>query len=165
MKALRTPLLTATLLSALAGSALAQMGPGNMPGQDGPHGRHADRMHEHKAGSMGERHARHLTELKAQLKLDASQESAWNSFAQAMQPPTRPAHHDRAAMEKLSTPERIDRMQSMHAQHDTEMKKHGEATKAFYASLNAEQKKTFDGQTARFMGRRGDHGMHGHSHF
>mgnify|MGYP000387936472 CR=1 FL=1 len=58
---------------------------------------------------------------------------------------------DRAAMAKLSTPERIDQMQALHAQRDAEMKKRGDATKTFYAGLNAEQKKTFDAETARFM--------------
>ena len=66
-------------------------------------------------------------------------------------------------MEKLTTPERIDQMQDMHAQREAEMKKRGNATKLFYASLNAEQKKTFDAETARMMhggGKERGHGKH-----
>lgn len=148
MKALRTPLITAGLLAALAGSAIAQMGPGGMPGAEGAHGSRIEKMREH----MAERHKQHLLELKTKLQLQSGQEAAWKTFAEAMQAPAQaPARADRAALEKLSTPERIDQMQALHAQRDAEMKKRGEATKTFYAALNADQKKTFDAETARFM--------------
>ena len=65
-------------------------------------------------------------------------------------------------MEKLTTPERIDQMQALHAQREAEMKKRGDATKTFYAGLTPEQKKTFDAETARFMA--GGPGMRGHHH-
>ena len=163
MKAIRTSLIAAGLALALGSSAFAQPGP--MAGASMPQARQ-DHMREHMRENMAERHAKHLAELKARLKLDASQEGAWKTFADAMQPPAQmPARPDRAAMEKLTTPERIDQMQALHAQRDAEMKKHGDATKAFYASLNAEQKKTFDAETARFMARIGGPGMHGHRHY
>lgn len=57
----------------------------------------------------------------------------------------------------MSTPERLDQMQAHKAQHDAQMQKHIEATKTFYASLNAEQKKVFDKETARFMRGMGEH--------
>lgn len=159
MKVLRTSLITAGLLAALAGSAMAQMGPGGMPGPDGHHGPRMEKMREH----MGERHKQHLADLKGKLKLQPHQEAAWNTFEQAMQPPAPPAARaDRAAMEKLTTPERIDQMQAMHAQREAEMKKRGDATKTFYAGLTPEQKKTFDAETARFMA--GGPGMRGHHH-
>ena len=155
MKALRTPLITAALLATLAGSAMAQMGPGGMQGPDGHHGPRVEKMREH----MAERHQHHLAELKTRLKLQPDQETAWKTFAEAMQAPVRvPARPERAAMEKLTTPERIDQMQVRHAQREAEMKKRGDATKAFYASLSPEQKKTFDGETARHMA--GGHGQH-----
>ena len=159
MKALRTSLITASLLATLAGAAMAQMGPGGMPGPDGQHGPRMEKMREH----MAERHQQHLAELKSKLKLQTGQEAAWKTFAEAMQPPAQPpARVDRAAMEKLSTPERIDQMQALHAQREAEMKKRGDATKAFYASLGAEQKKTFDAETARFMS--GGPHMHARHH-
>lgn len=159
MKALRTSLITASLLASLAGSAMAQMGPGNMSGHEGHHSPRMEKMREH----MTERHQKHLAELKSKLQLQTSQEAAWKTFADAMQPPAQPpARVDRAAMEKLSKPERIDQMQALHAQREAEMKKRGDATKTFYAGLSAEQKKTFDAETARFMS--GGPHMHARHH-
>ena len=169
MKALRTSLITAGLLAALGGTAMAQMGPGGMPGHDareGHHGPRTEKMREHMREQMAERHAQHLSALKAKLQLGASQEAAWKTFADAMQPPAAPpARMDRVAMDKLSTPERIDQMQALHAQRDAEMKKRGDATKAFYAGLSPEQKKTFDSETTRFMVGAGGQRMHGGHHF
>ncbi len=165
MKALRTSLITAGLLATLASSAMAQMGPGGMPGHDtreGHHGPRTEKAREHMREQMAERHAQHLATLKAKLQLSATQEAAWKTFADAMQPPAAPpARIDRAAMDKLSTPERIDQMQAMHAQRDAEMKKRGDAAKTFYASLSAEQKKAFDAETARFMAGASGQRMHG----
>ena len=159
MKPIRISLIAAGLTMALGSTAFAQSGPmpGSMPGPMAGAGmQQAQPMHEHMhepmCEHMGERHARHLAELKTRLKLGADQEAAWKTFTDAMQPPAAPpARADRAAMDKLTTPERIDQMQALHAQRDAEMKKRGDATKTFYASLNAEQKKTFDAETARHM--------------
>lgn len=149
MNVLRTPLFTAGLLAALASPVMAQMGPGGMSHpHEGHHGPRMEKMHEHRAA----RHQQHLTELKAKLQLQTGQETAWKTFAEAMQPPAQPlARGHLATMDKLTTPERIEQMQAMHAQRDAAMKKRAEATLAFYAGLNAEQKKTFDAETARFM--------------
>ena len=69
-----------------------------------------------------------------------------------MQPAAQaPARLDRAALEKMSTPERLDQMQAHRAKMDAQMQKHAEATKTFYGVLNAEQKKIFDQQTLQFM--------------
>ena len=156
MKPIRTSLIAAGLALALGSTAFAQTGP--MAGQGMPQAR-MEHMREH----MSERHARHLADLKAKLKLEAGQEAAWKTFADTMQgplaPPVRP---ERASLDKLTTPERIDQMQALHAQRDAEMKKRGDATKTFYAGLNAEQKKTFDAETARFM-QQGP-GMRHHAH-
>jgi Spy/CpxP family protein refolding chaperone len=71
---------------------------------------------------------------------------------------------DRAEMDKLSTPERIDKMSSLHKEHmaamDAAMEKRGQATKTFYATLSPEQQKVFDAEFAK-MGRHGerDHRM------
>lgn len=149
MKPIRTSLIAAGLALALGSTAFAQPGP--MAGTGMPQAR-PEQMREHMRERSTERHTRHLTELKAKLKLDAGQESAWKTFADAMQPPAAPpVRFDRAAMEKLTTPERIDQMQALHAQREADMKKRGDATKAFYAGLNTEQKKTFDLETARHM--------------
>ena len=164
MKPIRLSLITAGMLLALGGAAMAQPGPmpGPMSGASMPQ---TEKMREYRREHMAERHAKHLAELKAKLKLEAGQEGAWKTFAESMQPPaTPPVRLDRAALAKMTTPERIDQMQAWHAQRDAEMKKHAEATKTFYAGLNAEQKKTFDGETARFMQREMGPGMHHHGH-
>jgi Spy/CpxP family protein refolding chaperone len=163
MKTKHTSLFMASLTLALAGSAFAQNSPAPMTGTaGGPQAR--PEMREHMCERMTENHTKHLGELKTKLKLDASQEAAWKTFADNMQAPASVTFPDRNAMTKLSTPERIDKMQALHTQRDAEMKKRGEATKTFYAGLNAEQKKTFDAETARHMqremGKRGQHHPH-----
>jgi hypothetical protein len=144
----------------LTGLTLAQTAPETKT--NGPRAERMDKMH----AKMGERHAKHLADLKGKLKLEASQESAWTAFEQSMQAPAKPlARPDRAAMEKLTTPERIDQMQAHKAQRDAEMQKHADASKTFYAALNAGQKKVFDTETARAMhnsGMRHGEGHHGH---
>lgn len=158
MKAIRTSLIAAGLALALGSTAFAQSGP--MSGSGMPQA-HNGQAREHMREHMGERHAKHLADLKTKLKLGAGQETAWKTFADAMQPPAMPAARvDRAAMEKLATPERIDQMQALHAQREADMKKRGDATKAFYAGLSPEQKKVFDAETALHM-KQGP-GMHHH---
>ena len=107
---------------------------------------------------------RRQARLKEVLKLTPAQEGAWTTFTAAMKPPAdliakRP---DFAEIAKWPTPERIDKMQALHAQHSAEMnavmEKRGAATKAFYATLTPEQQKVFDTSTARhhrFAGRQG----------
>mgnify|MGYP000157899463 CR=1 FL=1 len=101
-------------------------------------------VHRRDRGIARQRHAKRLADLKAQLKLTPAQESAWTTFTTAMQPGERPARLDRQDMDKLTTPERIDRMRAMRAQHAAEADRRGEAIKAFYATLTPEQQKTFD---------------------
>ena len=100
---------------------------------------------------MAERHAKRMAALKERLKISPAQEDAWNQFASAMQPPTPPAQRpDRAEFERLTTPERLDRMQAMQAEHQTRMAARNQAIKNFYAQLTPEQQKALD-----------QHAMHG----
>jgi hypothetical protein len=108
-----------------------------------------------------------LTELKAKLNLQAAQEPAWNTFTQSMQHPARMARPERATFEQMTTPERLDQMQAMKAQRDAHMQQRADATKAFYAMLNTDQKQVFDQETARMMKGSGMHAMKhqgGHGH-
>lgn len=155
MKSLRNSLITAGLMLGLSGWALAQ----TAPAPTTPRPERMEKMRDH----MGQRHTQHLTELKSKLKLQATQEPAWATFEQSMQmPKDSMGRLDRAALEKMSTPERLDQMQAHRAQMNTQMEKHAEATKSFYATLTAEQKKVFDAETAR--GLRGMGAMQGDGH-
>lgn len=109
-------------------------------------GMHA--MHEKDGEHMGLRMKHHMQKLKAELKLTPEQEPAWAALASTITPMARPPRPDRAEMEKLSMPERLDKMKQLMAQHHdvfvTEMDKYAAGVKAFYSVLTPEQKKIFD---------------------
>ena len=112
------------------------------------HHRHADKK-DGQTRDWAQHRAKRAAMLKSQLALTAAQEPAWTAFNTSMQPGERTARLDRSGMEKLTTPERIDRMRALRAQHAAEADRRGEATKTFYAALTPEQQKTFDAQTQR----------------
>lgn len=145
MKFCVKPLLIAGLLAAAALSAEAQPGPG--PGGPGPNSEVQARMQER----MTERMGRRTTDLKAKLKLTAAQEGAWSSYVAAMKPPATTKWPTRAELDKLTTPERLDKMRELRKAREAEMDQRAEATKAFYASLTPEQKKIFDANSGRSM--------------
>ncbi len=159
------PLLLVGLMATASFASFAQTTPANPPA--GQPGAHHGMMHkgDHDPAKRQAKMAQRQAELKAKLQLNASQEGAWNTFAASMKPPARTGQDHaamRAEMEKLSTPERIDRMKALRAQRDAEMDKRAEAAKTFYATLNADQKKVFDAQPKR--GGRGHGGGHGGEH-
>lgn len=158
MKKLIQTLVVAGVMAATGGAAFAQMGECRM-GHEG--------MQRHDPAKMAQMHARHLSDLKAKLKITASQEPAWAAFTEAMKPPAEmmAKRPDRSEMDKLTTPERMDKMRALHKEHmavmDAAMDKRAEATKTFYTALTAEQKKTFDTEHAKMgMHDRGEHRMH-----
>lgn len=177
LQSLKSLALAGLLATAGAGAALAQAPapapaapPAALGEASGHHGgQRMDKMIHHDPADMQAWVARHQADLKAKLKITAQQEPAWTAYAAAMQPPAhmgqRPMPGQRAEMDKLSTPERIDKMQAVQTERMAEraamMKKHGDATKAFYAVLSPEQKKTFDAEHAH--GAPKDH-RHGHGH-
>ncbi len=112
---------------------------------------------------MQQRHAQHLAALKEKLKLTPAQEGAWNTFASSQQPPARPtgqARMDRGEFAKMTTPQRLDLMQSRQAERTAMFAKRADATRTFYAGLTPDQQKTFDTETMRHFGP-GDRGEHG----
>lgn len=149
-------LIIATLLAGAGVSAFANKdGSGMMDGK--PRAEH----HRMDPAKMEEMHAKRSADLKAKLKITAAQEGAWTTFTTAMKPPARDAKQrpDRAELEKLSTPERLDKMRALRTQHMTDMQtamnKRDDATKALYAVLSPEQKKMFDAEHTRMGGHRG----------
>jgi protein CpxP len=155
---IRTSLMAATLL--FCSLSFAQTAPGLS--SEGPGRMHNPAMMQKMQDRMAQRHAQHLEALKSALLIKPEQEGAWTSFASSMQPvnprPVRPAP---AELEKLSTPERIDKMMAFKAQRDAQMQKRADATKAIYASLTTEQKSVFDQHTAKYMNQMGHGGEHG----
>lgn len=125
--------------------------------------RHAERM-ERMQKKMAERQAK----FKAELNLTPSQEPAWNAFLARTQPPARMERQGpREDWSKLTTPERLDKMQAMKTERDARMSQRTEAIKSFYAALNAEQRKVFDdkfrmGFQRAGMHHKGHHGGHHH---
>lgn len=173
MKPRSKQLLASALLAGFGLAAIAQMPPSGPPGPGaggpGQHMQQGKRMDPAKFEEMRKRHteqmAKRMADLKQKLALAPAQEGAWTAWTTAMQPPAQPHQRpDRAEFEKLTTPERIDRMRAQRVQHQSEMDKRLEATKTFYAALNADQKKVFDAESMRFM-RGGRHGGgHGGGH-
>ena len=162
MKSVLKPLLISTLLATAALVANAQGVGAPAHGGPGMHQRHMD------PAKMQEMVTKRQAELKAKLQLSAIQDGAWASYVAAMQPPadmaTRTGRENRQKMrdemEKLTTPQRIDRMNALKTQRDAVMAKRGEATKTFYAALNPEQQKVFD-SSAMHHGHGGRHGGSG----
>ena len=161
LKAKIKPLLLASLMAGAAFSSLAQTPPAGPMGSPGGEQRGMMRHGPMDPAKMQAMVAQRQAALKETLKITPAQEGAWTAFTSTMQPS--PDMHKRrmemrAEMDKLTTPERIDKMRALRTQRDAEMDQRANATKSFYAVLSAEQQKVFDAQTMR-----GGHG-HGRRH-
>ena len=167
-------LVLAGLLAAAGTSAIAQT-PTTPQGDAGttatspqasPHG---GRMDRHDPSKMQAYIARRQADMKAKLKITPAQEGAWTTFTTAMQPPSdggaRSGTEQHAELDKLTTPQRIDKLREIRSQRMTAMTalmdKRGEAAKAFYAALSPEQQKVFDAEH-KMRGGRDGHGGGGH---
>jgi periplasmic protein CpxP/Spy len=143
----------------------------------------------HDPAKMQAWHAKRMAGFKARLKITPEQEANWASFAasvtpSAMSSPAMAADHGAAGMrrpnwaelEKLSTPERLDRLRALRESRElsdgrfkAERAKREDAIRVFYPTLQPEQKKVFDAAMMRLLQRRmgghgdhhGDHGDHG----
>lgn len=171
----RKSLLCAGLLAATLAStgafAQAPAAPASPPAQaqSGANPSHARPDRAQRFEQMQQRRAQHLAALKEKLKLTPAQEGAWSTFSAAQQPPARPAGQprmDREEFAKLTTPQRLDLMQSRQAERTAMFAKRADATRSFYAGLTPEQQKTFDAEAMRRFGPgdRGEHGEHGGRH-
>lgn len=105
--------------------------------------------HEQMAARMAEHFAQRQAKLHDALKLTAQQEGAWSTYQAALKPQTPAAHPDRAAFKSMSAPERMQKMIDLSKQRTERMEAHLAAVTSFYGQLTDEQKKTFDGFTAR----------------
>lgn len=150
-------LVVAAILAGIAGvsaTAIAQ-GMGQHHGMD-------PQTHTQRMEQMQKRHAEHQSQLKSALKITASQEAAWNAYVAgtAPNPPAKAPGMAREDWSKLTTPQRMEKMQAFHAERDAAMAKRMEAVKTFYAALTPEQQKVFDTQAHGGFHRAGMKGEH-----
>lgn len=120
------------------------------------------RMHKHDPAKFKERMEKRQAELHDKLKLTANQEAAWKTFTTSMAPAERGQRPDRAEMEKLTAPERMEKMLERSKQRQDAMATRLTAVKKFYAQLTPEQQKVFNDEFAKpqRFGHRGHRGQH-----
>jgi len=106
---------------------------------------------------MGAMHKAHLAAIKKQLALTPEQDAAWGRWVESIMPVDGMRQPDmkKADWAGLTTPQRLEKMQSMHEEHSQLMSqslaRHSEATKTFYAALTEAQQKTFDQVTLQHL--------------
>jgi periplasmic protein CpxP/Spy len=158
-----TAVAMATGASVYAQSATQSSPSMDKPGGMGMHG--ADGMdHAKMAEKMKAGMEKHQKELHDKLKLTAAQEPAWKTFTDAIAPGAMPAHPDRAAMEKMTAPERMEKMLAMSKERQAKMEGHLAALKTFYAVLTPEQKKILDTSHSHMHDQRMQHGEQNAEH-
>ena len=129
-----------------------------------------ERMGRHDPAKMEAYLAKRQADMKARLRITPAQEGAWTTFTGAMKPPAetgvRPGIEQRAELDKMTTPQRIDKMREIRGQRMSAMTalmdKRGEAAKTFYAALSPDQQKVFDAEHKMHGGRDGHGGGGNH---
>lgn len=104
----------------------------------------AEKWKEHQH-ERSEARARALHDV---LNLRPDQDAAFKAFLASITPP----HMGEGPMpgeehegtERLTTPQRLDRMAARMAEHQAEFQRHADAVKRFYAILSPEQQRAFD---------------------
>jgi protein CpxP len=124
-----------------------------------------------RPGSFRAEHGQHYTQerldqLHGELKLTPAQEEAWNTWsgkinrAEQAQKEARP---DFEALKQMPAPDRLQKLIDFSRVHVASMEEILAATKDFYATLNPDQRKSFDdfaplgARAPKGMGRRGPH--------
>ena len=171
MKSVFQPLALTLVLAASGFSAFAagpaESDPNGSAGMTMRNGMSHHGTNRMDPATMQARMDKHHAQLKATLKIAATQENAWTTYIAAMKPPAgrMTPSSEWADIAKLSTPERIDKMKDLRNQRmtgmNTAMDKQGDATKALYATLTPEQQKLFD---AHSIGRHARNGHMGSMH-
>lgn len=87
---------------------------------------------------------RRLEDLHGKLKLSSQQETAWQALSGQLKPLAGAERPDFAALSKLPTPERLDRLEALRKDHEALHQKRVAAIKDFYGQLSPEQRKIFD---------------------
>lgn len=163
----------ATTLTSFAAIGFAQNSGAPSPELRAQHmAQRADRLATPPAEQQArhqQRHAERQAALKATLGLTAEQEPAWNAFVARTAPEARMERRaNREDWAKLTTPERLDKMQARQAERTARMNSRIEATRSFYNALTPEQQQRFDTQAQTHFQRAGMQGKHrhgGHGHW
>ena len=118
-----------------------------------------------RRAKMQQRRAERHEALKTQLNITAEQEPAWNAFIAHTAPTTRANRHtERQDWAKLTTPERLDKMQAHQAERAAAMTRRIDATRSLYSALTPDQQKLFDTQARAHIQRTGTQGEHSRGH-
>jgi periplasmic protein CpxP/Spy len=122
---------------------------------------------EQRQAKMAEFRAKREAKLHDALGITSAQESAWQSFVAAMQPPAKGQRggFDRAAWTGLSAPQRMQKVIDLQKQRTVRMEQQLSAMNSFYSVLSPQQKQIFDSEAARMHGHRFGHGQHGHGNW
>jgi hypothetical protein len=83
-------------------------------------------------------------QLHDQLNLSHEQEPVWNEFIASVPVSPKSTRLERIAMDKLTTPERLELQLNQLKEQEAKMASNLLALKTFYAALTPEQQKTFD---------------------
>ena len=146
-KHLTIPLVTVFTFSLLTCAVSQAESPPGPPGS----GEEMGCPHHGGQGDHAEFFVKKLEALHSDLKLNASQEPAWNEWSGKMKS-ERPAWKEKRkefeAWANLPVIERMEKKLEFAKQHVGKLEERLAATKAFYATLSDEQKKIFDKQFA-----------------
>jgi len=132
----------------LAGAALAA--PACPAGGSACDGAPARAQHARLNGDPADHAARHLERLKAELKLQPAQESAWSAFAAQALEQAKAARAERDEMDKLgdsaTAPDRLAAHIAALKRRTAALEASQPAMTALYAALSADQRVVFDRQ-------------------
>ena len=102
------------------------------------------------------------------LKLSSSQEQAWNDYVAVMNKEKGPRgdRPPREDFEKMSAPERLEKMLEGMRRHEARLQERLDATKTLYAKLSDSQKQGFDKESMmpRHHRHHGPRGPRGYRH-
>ena len=154
MKQLHAKLISGFIAAALSTAVYAAP---PAPEQSGPNHPAMQGMHQERNGAdFKERIARRQAVLHDKLKLTGTQEAAWKTYIAAATPPAPPARPERGQWEKMSAPDRMEKMMGMMKERESHMATHLAAMKTFYATLSPLQQQIFNDNVGG--------GMRGHRH-
>ncbi len=160
MKQLHASLLSGFIAAAALSTAAFAAAPNAEP--KGPdHGAMQGMHQQHQGANHQERIARRQAVLHDKLKLTGNQEAAWKTYIAAATPPAPSARPERGEWEKMSAPERMEKMMTMMKAREGHMATHLAAMKTFYATLSPLQQQIFNDNVGAGMRHHGPGRGHG----